>query len=38
MEIYENGTSSWYDEEGVKNYQEHFKNDKDCKFCKVLKY
>jgi|TARA_R100000908_G_C3718949_1_gene122510 hypothetical protein len=37
-EIYETGMSNWYDQEGVEKYQEHFKNNKDCKFCKALKY
>ena len=37
-EIFDTGTSNWYDTEGVNNYKEHIKNDKDCKFCKVLKY
>lgn len=37
-EIYETGESNWYDQEGVERYQEHFKNNKDCKFCKALKY
>ena len=37
-EIYETGMSNWYDQEGMEKYQEHFKNNKDCKFCKALKY
>jgi len=37
-EIYETGTSNWYDTEGVAKYREHIKNNKDCKFCKALKY
>jgi len=37
-EIFETGTSNWYDTEGVAKYREHIKNNKDCKFCKALKY
>lgn len=36
-EIYETGTSSWYDNEGISSYKKHFKEDKKCKFCEALR-
>ena len=35
--IWTTGTMDWFDMEGVEKYQEHFKNDEDCKYCKELR-
>lgn len=36
-EIFETGTSSWYGNEGVESYKQHFNNGNECKFCEALR-